>query len=87
LGNMSVFVCVGFHYFEQREIVHSVHIILSAGVMSSLSGGGLGICDGWEIYIAETGHDETCVLLYHKDYTVGEKGKKISVEVGMNKSS
>jgi len=32
-----------------------------------------------------TGHVETCVLLYHKDYTVGEKGKKVTVEVGMNK--
>jgi hypothetical protein len=30
-------------------------------------------------------HVETCVLLYHKDYTVGEKGKKVTVEVGMNK--
>ncbi|KJR44491.1 hypothetical protein UF75_5124 [Desulfosporosinus sp. I2] len=30
-------------------------------------------------------HVETCVLLYHKDYMVGEKGKKVTVEVGMNK--
>ena len=32
-----------------------------------------------------SGHVETCVLLYHKDYKVGEKGKKITVEVGMHK--
>src|SRR5680860_415389 len=31
------------------------------------------------------GHVETCVLLYHKDYAIGEKGKKVTVEVGMNK--
>lgn len=31
-----------------------------------------------------TGHVECCVLLYHKDY-IGEKGKKVTVEVGMNK--
>jgi len=30
-------------------------------------------------------HVETCVLLYRKDYKVGEKGKKVTVEVGMNK--
>ena len=35
--------------------------------------------------IEHTTHVETCVLLYHKDYTVGEKGKKVTVEVGMNK--
>ncbi len=35
--------------------------------------------------IGVTGHVETCVLLYHKDYLVGEKGKKVTVEVGMNK--
>ena len=38
-----------------------------------------------EIYISETGHVETCVLLYHKDYKVGEKGKKVTIDVGMNK--
>ena len=38
-----------------------------------------------EIYISETGHVETCVLLYNKDYAVGEKNKKVTVEVGMNK--
>ncbi len=32
-----------------------------------------------------TGHVECCVLLYHKDYKVGEKGKKVTVEVGINK--
>lgn len=32
-----------------------------------------------------TTHVECCVLLYHKDYKVGEKGKKVTVEVGMNK--
>ena len=32
-----------------------------------------------------TAHVECCVLLYHKDYKVGEKGKKVTVEVGMNK--
>lgn len=32
-----------------------------------------------------TGQVETCVLLYHKDYTVGEKGKKVTVKVGMDK--
>ena len=35
--------------------------------------------------IGVTGHVETCVLLYHKDYSIGEKGKKVTVEVGMNK--
>ena len=30
-------------------------------------------------------HVETSVLLYHKYYTVGEKGKKVTVEVGMSK--
>jgi len=33
----------------------------------------------------QTGHVETCVLLYCKDYTVGEQGKEVTVEVGMNK--
>ncbi|SPF41249.1 hypothetical protein SBF1_2470007 [Candidatus Desulfosporosinus infrequens] len=33
----------------------------------------------------ELNYVETCVLLYHKDYTVGEKGKKVTVEVGLNK--
>ena len=33
----------------------------------------------------QTVHVETVVVLYHKDYTVGEKGKKVTVEVGMNK--
>lgn len=32
-----------------------------------------------------TAHVECCVLLYRKDYKVGEKGKKVTVEVGMNK--
>jgi len=32
-----------------------------------------------------TAHVECCVLLYHKDYKVGEKGRKVTVEVGMNK--
>ncbi|MEN6328133.1 MAG: 23S rRNA (uracil(1939)-C(5))-methyltransferase RlmD, partial [Syntrophomonas sp.] len=32
----------------------------------------------------QTHHVECCVLLYHKDY-IGEKGKKVTVEVGMNK--
>lgn len=31
-----------------------------------------------------TRHVECCVLLYRKDY-IGEKGKKVTVEVGMNK--
>ncbi|MDD4237227.1 MAG: hypothetical protein PHT62_01535 [Desulfotomaculaceae bacterium] len=31
-----------------------------------------------------THHVECCVLLYRKDY-IGEKGKKVTVEVGMNK--
>jgi hypothetical protein len=30
-------------------------------------------------------HVENCVLLYHKDYPVEEKGKKVTVEVGINK--
>ena len=38
-----------------------------------------------DINSINSGHVETCVLLYHKDYTVGEKGKKVTVEVGMNK--
>ncbi|MDD4754206.1 MAG: 23S rRNA (uracil(1939)-C(5))-methyltransferase RlmD, partial [Desulfitobacteriaceae bacterium] len=32
----------------------------------------------------QTFHVECCVLLYRKDY-IGEKGKKVTVEVGMNK--
>lgn len=32
-----------------------------------------------------TGHVECCVLLYRKDYKVGGRGKKVTVEVGMNK--
>ena len=32
----------------------------------------------------QTVHVECCVLLYRKDY-IGEKGKKVTVEVGMNK--
>ncbi len=37
------------------------------------------------IRIVAPRHVETCVLLYHKDYIVGEKGKKVTVEVGMKK--
>ncbi|SPF41110.1 hypothetical protein SBF1_2420003 [Candidatus Desulfosporosinus infrequens] len=37
------------------------------------------------IFFPQTGHVETCVLLYNKDYAVGEKGKKVTVEVGMHK--
>lgn len=33
----------------------------------------------------QTGHVECCVLLYRKGYKVGEKGNKVTVEVGMNK--
>ena len=32
-----------------------------------------------------TYHVECCVLLYRKGYKVGEKGNKVTVEVGMNK--
>lgn len=32
-----------------------------------------------------TGHVETAIVLYRKDYKVGEKGKKVTDEVGMIK--
>ena len=38
-----------------------------------------------DIIFVSSRHVECCALLYRKDYKVGGKGKKITVEVGMDK--
>ena len=54
--------------------------------LSALTQGGYGVVSVQPLDMFPwTQHVETCVLLYHKDYTVGEKGKMVTVEVGMNK--
>lgn len=44
-----------------------------------------GIPVRYDIFFVSSRHVECCVLLYHKDYKVREKGKKVTVDVGMNK--